>query len=116
MGFQEKPKSAVQKTNADNGEMRTIIIEKHEKESDLRKQVSRFQKLFGAEVLERTEEGVTVRYPVARAEEYHAQARAKAMKLAKMPAAVKPDQQYSGISKVDKDTVEQADIRALMGD
>jgi hypothetical protein len=35
--------------------------------------------------------------------------------LARVPQAIRPDQDYAGISSVDKNTVENADIKDLMG-
>jgi hypothetical protein len=115
MAFQEKPKSTAQKINKDDGEYREIFIEKHEKDADLRKQINRYEKTVGAVVQSRNDEGVIMRYPVANADAYQKAARDRANKLAKMPGSIKPDENYSGISQVDKNTIEDADIKDLMG-
>jgi hypothetical protein len=115
MAFEEKPKSTAQKVNKDLGEYREIFIEKHEKAADLTKMVNRYQKTVGAEVVDRTDEGVTIRYPIANAEKYQRESREKANRLARVPQAIRPDQDYAGISSVDKNTVENADIKDLMG-
>jgi len=113
MAFQEKPKSTAEKINKTDGEYRTLFIEKHEKTSDLTKMVNRYVKTVGAEVVGRNEEGVVIKYPVANAEAYQKAAKDKANRLAKTPAPISPDHEYAGISSVDRNTIEKADIKDL---
>lgn len=115
MSFQEKPKSTAEKINKTEGEYRTLFIEKHEKQSDLTKMVNKYQKTVGAEVVDRNEEGVVIRYPVANAEAYQKACKEKANRLAKTPQAIRPEAEYAGISTVDKNTIEKADIKDLTG-
>lgn len=115
MSFQEKPKSAAAKASTESGGYRTLLIEKHEKAADTQKQIGIYKKAVDAEVVERTEEGVIIKYPVANAEAYQAKCIAEAQRRVKRVEGIRPDAQHSDIAEVSSNTVEHVSPKELIG-
>lgn len=114
--FEQKAKSAVQKANVVDGEYCTILIEKHEKDADLRKMVGIYKKAVNAEVVSTSDEGVVVKY---RRED--ADRKLKAWQdqgnnaVRRDIQKITPDAQHAEIVEMGKNTVEEVSAQELIG-
>lgn len=115
MGFEQKPLSAAQRAKKDTGEMRQVLIEKHDKDADARKMLGIYQKNFDAEVVERTEDGIVIRYSAEKADAYHKACQDEAQRRVKRVQTVSPDPQYQEMTKVTLNRTEDISPRELIG-
>lgn len=113
--FEQKPVTATKAASKDLGEYREILIEKHEKDSDLRKLVGIYKRDLDAEVVGTSDEGITVRYLASRAKRHEKEAQDKANAAVKRTATVRPNDNYSSIAEVHANTVENISAQELLG-
>lgn len=115
MAFEQKAPSAVAKASKDVGEYTELLIEKHEKDSDMLKLFGTYRKAVGAEKVKMTDEGMIIRFPKANAEAYQKKCMDDANARMKRTGGVNVADRYKDIAEVTADTVQNVSHQELLG-
>lgn len=113
--FEQKPVTATKQVNKDVGEYRELLIERHEKDADMRKVFGVYKKAVGAEIVGTSDEGLTIRFPIKAADQYKADCIKDANDRVKRLPTVRPSEAYSSISEVNSNTIENISAQELLG-